>query len=43
MQLLSLKIRSKFKYFLYRPVPGRWQSQGQSQREGQSQRKASPG
>ena len=28
---------------LYRPVSGRWQSQGQSQCRGQSQHKASPG
>jgi len=28
--------------YLYRPISGRWQSQGQSQRLGQSQHKALP-
>ena len=37
-----LKYPKKQQYNLYRPVPGRWQSQSQCQRRGQSQHKAPP-
>ena len=40
--LLKTSHQLKTRGLVYGPVPGRWQSQGQSQRQGQSQHKASP-